>query len=94
MGSRDGEAGAEVVEERDLEFGAGLGEAEHDVAGVASLVADRSAGDLPLGDDDADVVFACVGVEGKLGPFEPAQELVRVGEEALEEPVERIRFDV
>ena len=41
--SWDVETGAEIMEERDFEFGAGLGEAEHDVAGGASLFADRSA---------------------------------------------------
>ena len=39
-------------------------------------------------DDDADVVFACVGVEGNLGTLEPAQEFVLVGVKALVEPVE------
>ena len=85
----DLEARAEVIEERDLEFGAGLGEAEHDVAGDASSFADRSAGDFSFGDDGADVVFGCVGVEGNLRPLEHAQQFVLVGEEALEEPVER-----
>ena len=37
MRSWEAEAGAEVVEERDFEFGAGLGEAEHEVAGKAPL---------------------------------------------------------
>ena len=37
MRSGDPEARAEGVEERDFELGAGLGEAEHDVAGRASL---------------------------------------------------------
>ena len=36
--SGNGEAGSEVVEETDFELGAGLGEAEHDVAGVAAIV--------------------------------------------------------
>jgi len=77
------------VEERDFELGAGLGEAEHDVAGEASPFADGSAGDLSLGDDGADVVFGGVGVEGNFGPLEHAQEFVLVGEETSEEPVER-----
>ena len=51
------EAGAEIVEERDFEFFAGLGEAEHGVAGLAAFVADGSAGDFAFGDEGADVVF-------------------------------------
>ena len=42
-GAGNGEAGAEIVEERDFELPAGLGEAEHDVAGDASVFADGSA---------------------------------------------------
>ena len=89
MWSRDSETVAKVVEERDFELGAGLGEAEHDVSGDASFFADRPAGDFSLGDDGANVVFAGVGVEGNFRPLEHAQQLVLVGVEALEEPVER-----
>src|SRR5271166_3565733 len=46
----DLQSGAEVIEERDFELGAGLGEAEHDVAGDASSFADGSAGDFSFGD--------------------------------------------
>ena len=46
-----------MVEERDFELGAGLGETKHNVAGGASFFADGSAGDLALGDDGADVAF-------------------------------------
>src|SRR5215472_16064815 len=41
--SWDLEAGAEVVKERDFEFGAGLDGAEHKVAGDAAVFTDGSA---------------------------------------------------
>jgi hypothetical protein len=50
VGALDAETVSEVVEEGDFEFHAGLGEAEHDVSGLAALFADGSAGDLALGD--------------------------------------------
>ena len=74
MRSGDPETRAEVVEERDFELGAGLGEAEHDVAGCASLFADRSARDISFCDDGAKVVFGTIGVEGNLGPLEQRAE--------------------
>ena len=40
LGSWDAETGSEVVEEADFELRAGLGEAEHDVAGLTPLFAD------------------------------------------------------
>src|SRR5580700_5273710 len=70
------EGGAEIVEEGDFEFGAGLGEADHDVAVVAAAVADRPARDFALGDEDANVAFQGVGVEGNLGAIEDAQQVV------------------
>src|SRR6202158_6525353 len=42
----DDEPGAEVVPERDAELGAGLGEAEEDIAAVAAGLAARAATDL------------------------------------------------
>jgi hypothetical protein len=44
-----------------FELHAGLGEADHDIAGVAAFVADGSAGDFSFGDEGADVVFRGVG---------------------------------
>jgi len=88
-GAGDAEAGAEIVEERDFEFLAGLGEAEHDVAGLATPFADGSAGDLALGDEGADVVFGSVGVERDFRPLEHAQEFVLAPEQAFQQTIER-----
>ena len=63
FGSWDTKSRADVIIEGQFEFHAGLGEAEHDVAGVAAFVADGSAGDFSFGDEGADIVFARVGVE-------------------------------
>ena len=87
-GSWDGEAVAEIVEERDFELLAGLGEAKHDVAGVAAFVADSPSGDFALGDEDADVVFRGVRVERDMGMVEDAQEIVLKAKEAPEQAVE------
>ncbi len=91
LGSRvPGERGdAEIVEERDAEFRACLGEAEHDVASAAACVGHDSAGDFALGDEGADVVFGGVGVEGDFRPLEHAQEFALSGEQAFEDAVER-----
>ena len=69
------EPAARAIQPPRLEFPAGLGEAKHDVAGVAAFVADGSAGDFALGDEDADVVFRGVGVQRNMGMVEDAQEL-------------------
>src|SRR5271156_5944592 len=71
-GAWNAQAGGEIVEEGDFEFHAGLGEAEHGVAGLAAVFADGSAGDFALGDKGADVVFRGVGVERDFRPFEQA----------------------
>lgn len=60
-GCRDGHR---VIEEGDFEFVAGLGEAEHNVAGLADLFADCAAGDFALSDEGVDVVFPAIGLEG------------------------------
>ena len=49
VGTGNAEAGAEIVEEGDLEFPGILGEAEHGVAGLAAAFADGSAGDFAQG---------------------------------------------
>ncbi len=72
FGSWDTESRADVIIEGQFEFHAGLGEAEHDVAGVAALVADGSAGDFSFGDEGADVVLARVGVERDFRAVEDA----------------------
>src|SRR5271166_6204336 len=69
-GSRETQAIAKVVEERDSEFRARLGEAEHDVASAAAFFGDGSAGDFALGDAGPDVVFGGVGVESDFRPLE------------------------
>ena len=88
-GAWNAEAGAEIVEEGDFEFHAGLAEAEHDVTGLAALFADGSARDFALGDEGADVVFRGVGVERDFRPFEHAQKFVFAPEQALQQTVER-----
>src|SRR5271165_5809927 len=89
VGAGDAETVAEVVEEGDFEFHAGLGEAEHDAASLPALFADGSAGDFALGDEGADVVFRGVGVERDFRSFEHAQKFVFAPEQALELTVER-----
>jgi hypothetical protein len=84
----DAETVAEVVEEGILSFHAGLGEAEHDLAGLAALFTDGSARDFALGDEGADVVFRGVGVERDLRSFEHAQKLVFAQERALQQKIE------
>ena len=88
FGAWNGEASAEIVEEGDFELPAGLGEPEHDVAGVAASVAEGPAGDFALGDEDADVVFRGVGVQRNMGMVEDAQEIVLEAKEAPEQAVE------
>src|SRR5271165_2923811 len=87
-GSRETQAIAKVVEERDSEFRARLGEAEHDVASAAAFFGDGSAGDFALGDAGPDVVFGGVGVESDFRPLEHAQEFALSGEQAFEDAVE------
>src|SRR5271166_4688014 len=87
-GSRETQAIAEVVEERDSEFRARLGEAEHDVASAAAFFGDGSAGDFALGDAGPDVVFGGVGVESDFRPLEHAQEFALSGEQAFEDALE------
>ena len=59
--SRDSQARADVMVEGHFELHAGVGEAEHDIAGVAAPVGDGSARDFSLRDEGADVVFRGVG---------------------------------
>src|SRR5271157_2170218 len=87
-GAGNAEAGAEIVEERNFQFHAGLGESEHHVARLSAFFADRSAGDFALGDEGADVVFGGVGVEGDFGSFEHAQELFLAPEQAFQQMIE------
>ena len=61
VGAWDAEAGTDEVVERQFQFHAGFGQPQHDVARVAPLVADGSAGDFSFGDEGADVVFRGVG---------------------------------
>ena len=89
MGSRDAEAGAEIVEEGDFELLAGLGEAEHDVAGLTPLIADGPAGDFSFGDEAADVVFRGVGMERDFGAFEDAHQSVFEAQQTAQQAVER-----
>ncbi len=80
--------GADRVEERDFEFFAGPGEAEHGVAGLAAFFADGSAGDFALGDEGADVVFGSVRIERNVRPVEDAQKFVLAPEEAFQQAIE------
>src|SRR5260370_2004489 len=89
VGAGKAEAGAEVVEEGDFEFHAGLGEAEHGVAGLAAFFADGPTGDFALGDEGSDVVFGSVGVEGDFRPLEHARKFVLAREQAFQQTVER-----
>src|SRR5208283_5427271 len=59
----DAEACADEFVERQLQLHAGFVEPQHNVARVATHVADGPAGDFSFGDEGADVVFGCVGVE-------------------------------
>src|SRR5208283_3504362 len=87
-GAGNAEAGAEIVEEGNFQFLAGLGEAEHHVAGLSAFFADRSAGDFALGDEGSDVVFGGVGVEGDFGSIEHAQEFLLAPEQAFQQTIE------
>jgi len=57
VGCGGAEPGAEIIPERDAEFGASLGEAEEGVSAVAAGVAAGAAADFAPGDLTADVVF-------------------------------------
>jgi hypothetical protein len=61
----DLEAGAEIVPEADAELGAGLHQAEDDVAGNTAGLGAGAAGALAAGDDGAQVVLGVVGVQGR-----------------------------
>ena len=71
----DVEPVAEIVEERDAKFLAGLHQSEKDITRVAARFGPCAAGDFALGDMAADVVLRAVGMQRDLGPFEDAQEL-------------------
>ena len=72
-----------MVEEADFQLLAGLGEAEHDVARVAAIVADGSAGDFPFDHEGANVIFRRVGMERDFGAVENAQQSVLEAQQAL-----------
>jgi len=88
-GAFDGEAVSEEAVERDVELGAGLHQAEHDVAGDHAGLADGTAGYLALGDDGADVVFRAVGVQWDLGALQHAQEIGLLSMQSAQQTIEQ-----
>ena len=75
--------------ERQFQLHAGFGQPQHDVACVATLVADGPAGDFSFRDEGADVVFGSVGVDRNFRAFENAQEPLLVAKQPSEQPIER-----
>src|ERR1700756_5288935 len=84
----NGEPRVGVAPEGDAELCAGLAEAEEGVAAGTTGVASCASADLALGDLAADVVLRTVGVQGDLGPVEHHEQLVLIGMEPCEQPVE------
>src|SRR5271165_3824317 len=60
--SENRQPGTEIIPERDVKLGAGLGEAKEGIAAVATEIAASAAANLAPGDVAADVVFRSVGV--------------------------------
>jgi hypothetical protein len=83
------QAGAEIVEDGDFECPAGLGAAEPEVAGLAALFADGSAGDFALVTKARMSFSEALGVERDFRPFEPAQKVVFAAEPPPQPTIER-----
>ena len=87
-GSWDTEPRAEVIPEADAELGAGLGEREEGVAGVATRIAAGAARDFAPGDVATDVVFRAIGVRRDFRAFEHLEQLRLVGMKPREQAIE------
>jgi probable HAF family extracellular repeat protein len=81
----DTEAVAEAAPKRDAQLPAGLPQAEESGAAVASDVGTRSSADLAT---RPDIVLRAVGVQGDFQPFQRPRQLVPVGVQPLQQPVE------
>lgn len=79
---------AEVVPERQAKLLAGLREAQHAVARLASVAAHRAPGNLPLDDKAAQIAFRRIGVERDLRPLQNPQQFRLAAPEAKQQFVE------
>ena len=80
---------AEVIPEADAELGAGFGEAEKGIAGVATAIASGTARDFSPCDVTTNVVLGAVGVQRNFGALEHLEQFRLVGMKPCEQAIER-----
>ena len=82
------EAVAEIIPETDSLLGAGFHEAEEGIAAIAAQIGAGAGGDFAPRHLAADVVFRAVGVQRDLRPFQHREQILFLGVQPRQQPVE------